>query len=400
MEQVVHDEKRLKELQALPLERKILISQTRIIEWYQHYDGKVCVSFSGGKDSTVLLHLVHTIYPDVPAVYSNTGLEYPEIRQFAVKQNAIIVTPEVKYFNVLRDYGYPLISKDVAETIYYARRLRDDSHEDREVIQNKKTIKGDDVVYEYTKGDQPRYILGGYQSAESNTERSQYQMFKWLPLAQELPVMIHSYCCNAIKKAPLKKWMHVNGSKPYIGILASESRVRRAAWVKTGCNAFDSRAPRSMPMSFWTEQDVLSYIVKYGLEIASVYGKIVSRAINGCEYEPVNEMTGEIRNNLACTGCERTGCIWCGFGVHLESPNKETRYQRLARTHPKQYEYCIGGGEWADNPAYDPTAPKYDGQWKNWNPKKIWVPNKKGLGMGKLYDMVNELYGETFIRYK
>ena len=82
MADAVHDAQRLLELQALPLERKIQITQARIIEWYKHYHGNVVVSFSGGKDSTVLLHLVRQLYPDVRAVFSNTGLEYPEIQKF------------------------------------------------------------------------------------------------------------------------------------------------------------------------------------------------------------------------------------------------------------------------------------------------------------------------------
>ena len=75
----IHDAKRLKELQALSLERKIQITQTRIMEWYYRYSGKVYVSFSGGKDSTVMLDLARRAFPDIPAVFVNTGLEYPEI---------------------------------------------------------------------------------------------------------------------------------------------------------------------------------------------------------------------------------------------------------------------------------------------------------------------------------
>ena len=97
MEQV-HDAKRLLELQALPLERKIQISQARIIDWYKHYSGNVVVSFSGGKDSTVLLHLVRSLYPDVKAVFSNTGLEYPEIQRFVKSfDNVDIVTPKMRF---------------------------------------------------------------------------------------------------------------------------------------------------------------------------------------------------------------------------------------------------------------------------------------------------------------
>ena len=55
---VLHSREQLEEMQRLPLSRKIQITTARIIEWYQHYDGKVYVAFSGGKDSTVLLDIV------------------------------------------------------------------------------------------------------------------------------------------------------------------------------------------------------------------------------------------------------------------------------------------------------------------------------------------------------
>lgn len=128
MADAVHTAERLKELQSLPLDRKIQITQTRIIEWYQHYDGNVCVSFSGGKDSTVLLHIARQLYPDIPAVFSNTGLEYPEIQRFVKSFDHVdIVTPAMRFDQVISTYGYPLIGKEVAEAIYYARRIRSQS---------------------------------------------------------------------------------------------------------------------------------------------------------------------------------------------------------------------------------------------------------------------------------
>lgn len=67
---------------------------------------------------------------------------------------------------------------------------------------------------------------------------------------------------------------------------------------------------------------------------------------------------------------------------------------------PRKYEYAMGGGQWVDNPNYDAAAPEYDGGWRNWNPKKIWVPSKQGLGLAKVFNMVNEIYGQGFIQYE
>lgn len=183
-------------------------------------------------------------------------------------------------------------------------------------------------------------------------------------------------------------------SKPFIGTLADESRLREQAWIRHGCNAFDADRPTSQPMSFWLEQDVLQYIKDEGLEIASVYGDIVTVDADGMEYDSLLAPCG----TLKCTGCQRTGCVYCGFGAHLDKG--ESRFQRLAKTHPRQYEFCMRGGQWVDNPDYDPAAPKMDGDWLNWNPKKIWVPSKEGLGMKYVFDKCNELYGKDFIKYE
>ena len=114
----------LRQYQSLPLRAKIGMTENRIIEWYEHFAGDVCVSFSGGKDSTVLADLVHKYYPHVPLVFANTGLEYPEIQAFAKKMGAMFVRPKMRFDEVISTYGYPIIGKENAEAIYYARRIR------------------------------------------------------------------------------------------------------------------------------------------------------------------------------------------------------------------------------------------------------------------------------------
>lgn len=123
MNETKYTKEDLKTMQAWDLERKIRVTQTRIIEWYKHWNGKVSVSFSGGKDSTVLLDLARRIYPDIEAVFVDTGLEYPEIREFVKsKDNVTWLKPEMSFRKVIETYGYPVGGKDTAQSIELGRK--------------------------------------------------------------------------------------------------------------------------------------------------------------------------------------------------------------------------------------------------------------------------------------
>ena len=165
-----------------------------------------------------------------------------------------------------------------------------------------------------------------------------------------------------MKKQPSKMYAKETGRVPILGTLASESNNRYAKWLQNGCNAFESSNPSSQPLSFWTEQDILMYLKEFNVPYCSVYGDIISR--DGI---------------LQTTGCNRTGCIFCMFGCQRDK--KPNRFQRLKETHPRQYEYCIGGGETIDG---------------------IWQPSKQGLGLGKVLDYLEVDYkpDESKPRYK
>ena len=121
---MTHTIQELEIRRALPLEQKIIMSKQRIREWVNYWglDG-VYISFSGGKDSTVLLHIARSIYPDIKAVFVDTGLEYPEIRDFVKTfDNVDIIRPKMNFRQVIDKYGYPFISKEVSECVYGARK--------------------------------------------------------------------------------------------------------------------------------------------------------------------------------------------------------------------------------------------------------------------------------------
>lgn len=160
----------------------------------------------------------------------------------------------------------------------------------------------------------------------------------------EAPFDVSNKCCSIMKKAPAHSFGIKTGRKPITAQMAGESKLRTSNWIKNGCNAFDSKNPISNPMSFWTDQDVLTYIQENNLQIASVYGDIVIdyAKMGQCDNQMSLSDYGIFDNEkplLKTTGCQRTGCMFCGYGCHLEkSPN---RFERMKETHPKQYEYIF-----------------------------------------------------------
>ena len=347
-----HSSYDLKQMQAVPLEQKITMTKRRIREWHDYWGGMVYVSFSGGKDSTVLKHIVDSMYDDVPAVFVNTGLEYPEIQQFVrsikdgkydcFNSDVEIIRPEMRFDEVIKKYGFPAISKDISSCVYWARR-----------------------------GSPTRLArIKGTHTKKDGTP-SMFNCSKW-EFMLDAPFEVGNECCKIMKKKPSTKYEKETGRKPMLGLMAEESLKRKDAWMKTGCNAFDLKRPQSQPMAFWTEQDVLHYIKKFNVPYASVYGDIVPTSkdeqIEG-QLTAFDILGDYEKTQLKTTGASRTGCIFCMFGCHLEKePNK---FQRLKETHPKQYEYCINGGEMVDGK---------------------WQPSKEGLGLGKVLDYINVKY--------
>lgn len=274
----------------MTLDDKVKRTKQLIMEWYAQFHKQVYVSFSGGKDSTALLHIARQIHPDIVGVFDDTGLEYPEIREFVKKQDNIIwIKPKKTFKQVIEEYGYPIISKEQSYYIYQLRTTKSDALKKLRLEGGKK---------------------GKFKISD-----------KWKPLL-DADFKISSSCCDVMKKRPFKVFEKETGFKPIVGVMADESRLRWQKYMLGDCNEISSKHPTSHPMMFWSEQDVLKYIKQNNLEIASVYGDVI-------------EENGVLRT----TGCKRTGCMFCMYGLHLEE--RPNRFDMMKVTHPKQYDYIM-----------------------------------------------------------
>lgn len=363
----------LRQLQALPLEVKVAKTKQRIREWVRHYgtDG-VYISFSGGKDSTVLLHLVREMYPDIPAVFCDTGLEFPEIRDFVKTfDNVVWLKPKMNFRRVIDKYGYPFISKEISKTIGWGQAtlkiLEKDGIDisDRDVVINEcasraKKTKGAWMTLAKCYGavTKDKVVKTDIQKEEKYEVFDIPEKYRCLLTA---PFKVSSACCEQMKKRIAHSYAKETGRVAITAQMAEESRLRAEQWMRSGCNAFDNKYAVSNPMAFWKEQDVLHYIKYNDIQICSVYGDIVYEA-DGLEYATSLIETSRLKT----TGKHRTGCMFCGYGCHLEKG--EGRFEMMKRTHPKQYEYIM----------------------------KPW--DKGGLGYKEVIDWINENCG-TDIKY-
>lgn len=277
----------LKSLQEMNLESKIIQTKYLIKETVREFGlEKVYISYSGGKDSTVLSHIAKSLYPNILHIFANTLNEFPETLQHIKwekeenRTNLLTVIPKDSKGNiwtfkkVVEYYGYPMFSKRISNAI------RTYQH----------------ALTERTRQNSIDYI-------ERNFKK--YSKYRDLPISDK--------CCDRLKKDPIRRKAKELGLEcAILGILTSESYQREKDWIENGCNVFHKRKDnQSRPLSFWTEADIQEYIDRFHVRISKLY-----------------EM-----------GYSRNGCMYCGFGVHLEKGLN--RYQKLAKTHPVQYQYFI-----------------------------------------------------------
>ena len=219
-------------MQHYPLHVKVGCTQARIMEYYREMNGRVYVSFSGGKDSLVLLDIVRRLYPNTLAVFCDTRLEYPELRAFIkTVPNVEWLRPKVTFQEIITSHGYPVVSKELARTLYYARR-------------------GSEWALQKMNGN-----------FKDGTRAERYQRHLKYRYLLDAPFPISGACCEEMKIKPFRRFETLSGLHPITGTMAEESFLRQSNWMKNGCNTLRRRRAMSSPLSFWTEQDILRYLL-------------------------------------------------------------------------------------------------------------------------------------------
>ena len=229
------------------------------------------ISFSGGKDSTVLSALIDLALPDngIPRVYANTGIELNMVRDFVIElqqsdDRIEIIKPSVPIKQMLEVDGYPFKSKDHAK---YVDRY--------------KRIGRCDSVVQYL-GE--REDKEPWSSIKSCPKILRYQFEDGFDLR------ISDKCCERLKEEPLINWQKEN-NRPYsiIGIMREENGRRDSAV----CLSFRNKKLKAFqPMVIVSKAWEEWFIEEYKVKICDIYK------------EPYN--------------FPRTGCKGCPFAIHLQ----------------------------------------------------------------------------------
>ena len=307
--------------QSLPYEAKAVHAQIRAQEFYDKLDGHCHVSV-GGLDSITLLLFLRSIGIDVPAI-SVSVLEDKSIQRVHKELGVIQLKPLKSKVEVLREFGYPVLSKEIANKIALLQNPTEKNTTVRHAI-----ITGETGAYGgYRKGTRMKLAqkwLDRFGGADPEGAALGYK---------EAPFKVSDRCCYYLKERPCDIWAKEHQSAPYLGLMASEGGRRQKALMINGCNYYSKGATRSAPFAIFDRQDLLQLALDLNVPVPAIYGEIVR----------------DKEGQLHTTGAQRTGCTMCGFGIQLEK--RPHRFDMLRKTSPDEWHfwmYEMGWGEVLD----------------------------------------------------
>ena len=329
---------------AMPYEAKVALAENRIWEWHDTCwanDKDYHVSV-GGLDSITLLALVRKVLgPDTIGV-SISQLEDKSVQRVHEEMGVVRINPMKTKVRVLKELGFPVVSKAKANKIHYLL----DKDADKQTF-----------IHAIMTGDM------GAQGHFQHSEKIKLPD-KWIELfggnyAYMRPDLncktpnfkVSSECCYWLKELPADKWAKEHNSWPFLGLMQSEGGQREMGLLKNGCNYVGKSTARSCPFNYFTRQDLLQLALDLDVHVPEIYGEIV------------REPDGTLRTTKA----QRTGCSMCGFGIHMEK--RPHRFDRLREQNPKEWHFwmyeCVTDDETGEKYGWGRVLDWIGVEWEN-----------------------------------
>ena len=335
-------------------EEQYQIALAKCLEAIVRMDGEIAVSFSGGKDSAVLLYIMASAWTlskhkedPLMVFFADTSNEFVTARtyrkeyirwieeKFEIKIEYHEAKADESYFNVVDTIGLPFISKKVSRMIRDVKEMFAklglkysdiESHMPQHYTQKHIDSMIEAADYMRGLGFSDTFVLNLTKIRSDKKIGLRYLHVQYRPINDNEQIVLSEKCCDILKKEPLKKAeKEIGNFLPVTGEMAMDSRDRMTAYRMTGCNLFDSDRPKSKPLGPMTEQAILQFIYTRKLPIMPPYGEC---KCNECgEYK----LTGE----------QRTGCKLCGFGLVYDPE----RFTRLYKFEPKIVQFAFTSKE-------------------------------------------------------
>lgn len=319
---------------SLPYEAKVNHAIIKAQEFYDAMDGQVVVSVGGLDSITLLFFLRKYVSPNIRGI-SVSCLEDKSIQEVHRSlDNFVFLKPLKSKVRVIREHGYPILSKEIAGKIQLLQNPTPENATVRHAIMTGETGK-----------------LGGYKfSKKMMLPKKWMQLFagleneKYGTNYQVAPFKVSPDCCYYMKERPCDIYIKENNVKPYMGLMASEGGQRRTALFKHGCNYYGKTVTRSCPFAIFNKTDLLRLALELKVPIPKIYGEIVELP----------------DGTLTTTRAKRTGCTMCGFGIHIEK--RPHRFDRLREDRPKEWEFWMYKMGWGKVLTY--IGVEWENDWK------------------------------------
>lgn len=343
--------------QHQPYDFKVAYAETRVWEFLKECGKRElnCHVSVGGLDSITLCYFLKHLNLNLPMV-SASSLEDKSIQAIHKQLGVINVKPIKNKVAVIKEFGYPILSKEIANKISLLQRPSEDNKTVRHAIITGETGEygGNRTGTRMKLSQQWLELFGGY---ENEAENCNYLYPDFL---------VSDRCCYYLKEKPCDDWAKENNSVPFLGLMASEGGRRQKSLMMNGCNYFGETTIRSAPFAIFHRQDLLQLALDLNVPVPEIYGEIKK----------------DESGNLYTTKAQRTGCSMCGFGIQKER-KRPHRFDLLYRRNPKEWEYWllkVGFGHCFDWIGFQWRQPFIDGDdaWLSKEQMEMIISARKG----------------------